>query len=184
MKCVICGSPDAVAWGSYKPSPACHPCHCARVDTGRVRLGGTPTCLYRLYDVFGTLLYLGISSDLKRRWKEHRTSSWWWPQVIERREEWFDDRPTAHAAEGHAVRTELPLHNSASWGDFTDGQRPTLPPGISGRPSPPDVDGWWHDQAAVGAYQLLLEIWRAQLRDAALSPDELKVVLAGRTPFH
>lgn len=182
MKCVICGSPDAVAWGSYKPSPACRSCHDDRVGEGRSRLSTTPTCLYRLYDVFGNLLYLGISSNLKRRWKEHRTSSWWWPQVIDRQEEWFDDRPTAHAAERVAVRTELPLHNSESWGSFTYGERPTLPSGISGRPAPPAEDDWWHDQAATDAYQLLLDIWRAQLRDAALSPDELRIVLAGRTP--
>lgn len=66
-RCIVCGGPDGIPWGSWKPSPACAPCHSAVVSKRRAELDALPTCLYRLFDVFGRLLYVGISSDLTRR---------------------------------------------------------------------------------------------------------------------
>ncbi|MFG2900954.1 GIY-YIG nuclease family protein [Streptomyces zaomyceticus] len=150
------------------------------MDQRATQLYAMPTCLYRLFDVFGRLLYVGISSDLKRRWKEHRKKHWWWPQVVERREEWFDDRGSAFEEERATVRTELPLHNAESWGDMTGGLHPPLPAGVPERPPTPEGEDWFEDTVAASHYWLSRNIWRAQLRDAAPTPEELAVILAGR----
>ncbi|MFE6634682.1 GIY-YIG nuclease family protein [Streptomyces tendae] len=177
MNCLICGSPNGRAWGSYGPTPACEPCHSDVVSQQRTALSGKPTCLYRLYDVFGRLLYAGITADLARRWKEHRSEHReWWYQVTERRVQWFPSRGLAWRAERQAVRAELPLYNNESWGDFTGGRRPELPSGVPPRPDPPTGE----DQVAVDAYGVELAVWWAQLCDAALTRDELGVVRAGR----
>ncbi|MET7389864.1 GIY-YIG nuclease family protein [Streptomyces sp. NPDC005529] len=167
MKCVSCGGPDGRPWGSYGPTPACKSCHCAYVDQQRATLTSRPTCLYRLYDVFGRLLYVGMTSDLSRRWKEHRTEHRaWWGQVATRRLEWFPNRPQAWRAESRAVRDELPLHNTACWGDFTGGRRPDPPSGIPPYPEPPEVEEWWSNERVADVYWLAVALWRAQLRDA------------------
>ncbi|MFF5980353.1 GIY-YIG nuclease family protein [Streptomyces olindensis] len=69
------------------------------------------TALYRLYDEAGVLLYVGISCNLYERWKDHREEKLWWPQVAEKRVEWYENRSEADSAEVHAIVTEDPLHN-------------------------------------------------------------------------
>jgi hypothetical protein len=137
--------------------------------------------VYQLYDVFGRLLYVGFTSNIPRRWKEHRKEHrGWWPQVVRRETTWFVNRPAAFRAEREAVRSGLPLHNSESWGPYTGGLRPALPSGIGPRPAPPLSENWGQDGSAMAAYLLELDIWQAQLRDAALTPEELAAVLAVR----
>lgn len=75
---------------------------------------------------------------------------------------------------------ELPLHNAESWGDLTGGLRPLLPAGVPVPPPVPEGEDWFEDTATVSRYRLDYGIWQAQLRDAALTPEELAVVLAGR----
>ncbi|MGW3861094.1 GIY-YIG nuclease family protein [Streptomyces sp. NPDC005047] len=70
------------------------------------------TALYRLYDGAGVLLYVGISCNLSERWKDHREEKPWWPQVTEKRVEWYGKRAEAESAEVHAIITEEPLHNT------------------------------------------------------------------------
>lgn len=74
-------------------------------------LDDKPTALYRLYDSAGRLLYIGISYQPDVRFEQHSESKSWWPEVARREVQWFDDRPTAAAAEAIAVRTEDPEHN-------------------------------------------------------------------------
>lgn len=69
------------------------------------------TALYRLYDAGGVLLYVGISYQPEVRFEQHADQKPWWSQVVRRDVEWFDDRPTAAAAEAVAIRTEDPEHN-------------------------------------------------------------------------
>lgn len=69
------------------------------------------TALYRLYDEAGTLLYIGISHQPEVRFEQHAKLKNWWPQVTRREVQWFDDRPTAAAAEAAAIRSEDPEHN-------------------------------------------------------------------------
>jgi prevent-host-death family protein len=69
------------------------------------------TALYRLYDEAGTLLYIGISHQPEVRFEQHSKLKEWWPQVVRREVEWFDDRPSAATAEAAAIRSEDPEHN-------------------------------------------------------------------------
>lgn len=71
------------------------------------------TALYRLYDVHGALLYVGIAADPERRWLQHSGDKVWWPAVTRRDTEWFSTRPEAAAAEVTAIRSERPCHNEA-----------------------------------------------------------------------
>lgn len=72
------------------------------------------TALYRLYDVTDQLLYVGISSDPRHRWKSHAlfNAETWWPRVSHKEVEWFDSRLAAAEAEVTAIKTEIPKHNT------------------------------------------------------------------------
>lgn len=72
-----------------------------------------PTCLYRLYDRSGRLLYIGITANPPVRFTKHGEDKPWWPEVDHTRTRlvWFDTRPDAEAVELPAVRDERPLHN-------------------------------------------------------------------------
>ena len=69
------------------------------------------TALYRLYDEAGVLLYIGISHQPEVRFEQHSKLKEWWPQGARREIQWFDDRPSAAAAEADAIRSEDPEHN-------------------------------------------------------------------------
>lgn len=69
------------------------------------------TALYRLFDAEGALLYVGITVNVEQRWTEHERAKPWWPQVAEKRVEWFENRPLALTAELQAIKTERPIHN-------------------------------------------------------------------------
>ncbi|MFB7461276.1 GIY-YIG nuclease family protein [Streptomyces sp. NPDC056188] len=179
MNCVICGSPDGRDWGSYSPTPACDCCHSEHVSRRQAALAVKPTCLYRLYDDTGQLLYVGITTDTARRWKEHRARHrGWWPQVAERRVAWFLERSHAWHAEREAVWAERPLHNEET-GAYLAGTLPAPLRNPEPTPKPPPGGGWWRDKYAVVEYRLAWKIWLAQLRDAELSPEErLEALLA------
>ncbi|MGW1116900.1 GntR family transcriptional regulator [Streptomyces tanashiensis] len=70
-----------------------------------------PTCLYRLVDANGTLLYVGISNAPKERWKQHAADKPWWPLVATRVEEWCLERGNAEKAERVAREVEKPRFN-------------------------------------------------------------------------
>jgi predicted GIY-YIG superfamily endonuclease len=69
------------------------------------------TALYRFFDEGGALLYVGITANLESRWLDHEREKPWWPQVVEKTVEWFDNRPAAGAAELEAIKAEHPVHN-------------------------------------------------------------------------
>lgn len=71
------------------------------------------TAVYRLYDIGGTLLYVGSSSRPDARAAQHAATKSWWPDVATTKLEWHDNRPSAQEAEAQAIRTEHPLHNGA-----------------------------------------------------------------------
>lgn len=85
-----------------------------------------PATLYRLYDASGNLLYIGVTSNTKLRWADHRATRWWWTQVAHKRFEEFECRVDALAAERIAIRTEKPLYN-------TQGAETPPPPPPPGR---------------------------------------------------
>lgn len=69
------------------------------------------TALYRLYDTSGTLLYVGVTNDLRRRGEIHSNNQPWWHLVAGQRVEWFPDRLAAEAAEVTAIKDESPRFN-------------------------------------------------------------------------
>ena len=69
------------------------------------------TCLYRLFDKKGTLLYVGVTGRVRARMKQHARKQPWWPEVATRKTVWYGSRPTALANERLAIRTESPLYN-------------------------------------------------------------------------
>lgn len=70
-----------------------------------------PTALYRLRDKAGELLYVGITDNPERRWKDHEKDKAWWPQVAARSVEWLPTRDLALSAEAKTIRAERPRHN-------------------------------------------------------------------------
>lgn len=74
------------------------------VDPGR-------TALYRHFDRFGRLLYVGISNDPDQRFTLHAYTSKWHPHSARRDLEWFDTRQEALASEREAIRAERPMFN-------------------------------------------------------------------------
>jgi predicted GIY-YIG superfamily endonuclease len=77
------------------------------------------TAIYRLRDVHGQLLYVGMSNDLKTRWHQHAISKPWWHLVAQREIEWYPDRPSADIAETEAIVMERPLYNNEKVPDRT-----------------------------------------------------------------
>ncbi|MEU0818899.1 GIY-YIG nuclease family protein [Streptomyces mirabilis] len=69
------------------------------------------TALYRLYDAAGRLLYVGITDNPERRWRQHARDKAWWSDVEDRSCEWFDTRGQAERHEREVVQNESPLHN-------------------------------------------------------------------------
>lgn len=69
------------------------------------------TAVYRLFDAEAQLLYVGVAVDPRVRWGVHAREKTWWPEVAHRTVEWFDDRPSAEAAEVAAIVTEAPRYN-------------------------------------------------------------------------
>lgn len=71
------------------------------------------TYLYRLFDRQGVLLYVGITKDLSRRWKEHQRGKAWYSQHSRMTTDKYDTWDLAHEAEIAAIVTEYPVYNVA-----------------------------------------------------------------------
>ncbi|MFI8191403.1 GIY-YIG nuclease family protein [Streptomyces sp. NPDC085946] len=69
------------------------------------------TALYRLYNVAGDLLYVGISNNPENRLRGHRSDKSWWHEVDGVSIHWFDTRYKASVAEAEAIAVEKPRHN-------------------------------------------------------------------------
>lgn len=86
-----------------------------RVIGGKIKAGNrlprVRTGLYRLYDVAGVLLYVGISGDPAFRQTQHAADKPWWHEVAETTVEWFNNREVALGREGAAIRRERPKYN-------------------------------------------------------------------------
>jgi predicted GIY-YIG superfamily endonuclease len=69
--------------------------------------------LYRFYDAHEELLYVGITDDPWRRWREHVLTQPWYPQVKHQAVSWYDTEAEATGAEKRAIRSERPRFNVA-----------------------------------------------------------------------
>jgi excinuclease UvrABC nuclease subunit len=70
-----------------------------------------PTDLYRVYDVVGRLLYVGISTDARRRIRQHRRTKSWAGLLYRVDVERHRTRAEALREEQHVIQTEHPLFN-------------------------------------------------------------------------
>jgi len=69
------------------------------------------TAVYRLYDMTDVLLYVGISKDFGRRWKQHASMQPWWGAVDHQTVYWYPSRNDALLVEKTAITSERPVHN-------------------------------------------------------------------------
>ncbi len=69
------------------------------------------TALYRHFDRWDTLLYVGISSDITYRIYQHEREASWANLITRIDVEHFDTREQALAAEAVAIRQEQPVYN-------------------------------------------------------------------------
>lgn len=67
--------------------------------------------VYRCYDNCGRLLYIGVSSNITERLKQHRRSSPWWSEVDRTVMKVFARRLDAMRAERLAIKAERPAKN-------------------------------------------------------------------------
>lgn len=78
-----------------------------------ISVGEQRTALYRFYDADETLLYIGITNDPWRRWRDHVQEKPWYPRVKHQAITWYDSEWEARDAETRAIRAEGPLFNIA-----------------------------------------------------------------------
>lgn len=69
------------------------------------------TYLYRHFDKYGNLLYVGISISCVARLSQHRSHSHWFTSIAMITIEKFNSRSKAEEAEMDAIGSERPLHN-------------------------------------------------------------------------
>ena len=94
-------------------------------------MSGRKTTLYRLYDVDGAMLYVGITHRWTQRKHEHASRQRWWSEVTSMAFEEFPTREAAAAAEFCAITTESPRYNGRTDGPYVPVgplQSPLLPP--------------------------------------------------------
>ena len=84
----------------------------------------TPATLYRMFDADGRLLYVGISSDVGKRLKQHSQDKDWWKQVATVGVEHHKSRRHAAVAEREAIIAEKPLWNLT----YNTGMSKPMPP--------------------------------------------------------
>lgn len=71
------------------------------------------TALYHVYDAADLLLYIGISNDFDRRWRQHAEAQPWWAEHRWMRVYWYDTRKEAETAEALAIEAEEPKYNKS-----------------------------------------------------------------------
>ena len=75
------------------------------------RAGVGAGTLYRHFDEWGDLLYVGISLSPIARLRQHRRSAHWMEEIVRVEIEWHPSRREALAREREAIEREDPKHN-------------------------------------------------------------------------
>jgi hypothetical protein len=73
---------------------------------------GKPSCVYRLFDGDGVLLYVGMALRPDNRIVRHRSKPWG-HLIASCTESWYPNREQAKAAERSAIHHEDPVYNLA-----------------------------------------------------------------------
>lgn len=71
----------------------------------------TACCVYRAFDLGGTLLYVGSSITPQARYRHHEFSAPWWPFKVDITETWHRTQREGREAERVAIATEHPRWN-------------------------------------------------------------------------
>lgn len=71
----------------------------------------TDTAVYRIYDHAGVLLYVGLTTNPRGRFKLHAKDKEWWPETDTYKLHWYSTALEAEIAEQYAIVEEGPLHN-------------------------------------------------------------------------
>lgn len=71
-----------------------------------------PHCVYRLYAVDRSLLYIGCTLDFPKRLARHQRRQPWAGEIATWAVQWFDAQAPALAAEEAAIKAEAPRHNA------------------------------------------------------------------------
>jgi hypothetical protein len=71
----------------------------------------SPTSVYRYYDKYGLLLYVGLSGSGYRRNDQHSQGSGFWPYVASQTVDHLPDRAAAHAYERRLIIEHRPPFN-------------------------------------------------------------------------
>lgn len=88
-----------------------------------------PVTVYRFYDEADQLLYVGISDNPPRRFREHTKHAEWWMDAVRIDLTHYATEQAARAAELKAIRTERPKYNLA--GRIGERQLPLLNPRLA-----------------------------------------------------
>jgi GIY-YIG catalytic domain len=123
--------------------------------------GEIRAALYRFYDSRENLLYVGISVDPWRRWREHVLTQPWYPQAKHWTVTWYDTEKQAEAAEDLAIQRERPRHN------------------VAGAIRPPEARLTLSFSAAINA----LAIWVAVVAVLDMALTTLAIVLHPARPL-
>jgi predicted GIY-YIG superfamily endonuclease len=67
--------------------------------------------LYRFFDAQDRLLYVGITGDVTKRWRDHHRQKPWMKDVARATLTHYGSREELAVAEVQAIQTERPVHN-------------------------------------------------------------------------
>lgn len=89
--------------------------------------------VYRLYNQWGALLYVGIAADPKSRFIQHECEKDWWSTVASKSVKWYPNRALAALEETRVILNDMPAYNIAgapacptvSASDLIEGRKPT-----------------------------------------------------------
>ncbi len=82
-----------------------------RIDGSAVDFRQRPSQVYRLFDIEGRLLYVGVSVNAHARLEQHRRDKPWAATIARIDVTEFATRHEAEDAEAAAIRDESPIHN-------------------------------------------------------------------------
>jgi predicted GIY-YIG superfamily endonuclease len=74
-------------------------------------LSESPHAVYRVYDLAGNLLYIGVSVDPDARFRNHKNRAEWTGKHHHHELTWYLNRADAEAAETAAIKAEHPKYN-------------------------------------------------------------------------
>lgn len=94
-----------------------------------------PGALYRFYAPDGSLLYVGVTGSLRRRFGQHARSARWWQSGMRRTVAFYLTEADALAAETQAILNEGPRFNLKVTGGHRPRRRqPAKPPARASSP--------------------------------------------------